>query len=67
MGSAATTAGTDPSSRCLININTLQCTCSPQASHFLSTWGQRGWEFAIGLIMLGKCQMVAARQGSAHQ
>ena len=22
-------------------------------SHFLSTWGQRGWEFAIGLIMLG--------------
>ena len=24
----------------------------PQASHFLSTWGQRGWEFAVGLIML---------------
>lgn len=22
------------------------------ASHFLSTWGQRGWEFSIGLIML---------------
>ena len=21
-------------------------------SHFLSTWGQRGWEFSIGLIML---------------
>jgi iron-regulated transporter 1 len=23
-----------------------------QASHFLSTWGQRGWEFCVGLIML---------------
>ncbi|KAI3430443.1 hypothetical protein D9Q98_005038 [Chlorella vulgaris] len=22
------------------------------ASHFLSTWGQRGWEFTVGLIML---------------
>ena len=25
---------------------------STQGSHFLSTWGQRGWEFAVGLIML---------------
>ncbi|KAL4422722.1 hypothetical protein ABPG75_008919 [Micractinium tetrahymenae] len=23
-----------------------------QASHFLSTWGQRGWEFNVGLLML---------------
>ena len=26
--------------------------CGAQASHFLSTWGQRGWEFAVGLVML---------------
>lgn len=25
-----------------------------QASHFLSTWGQRGWEFNVGLLMLGR-------------
>ena len=28
------------------------CALAAQASHFLSTWGQRGFEFAVGLVML---------------
>eukprot|EP00887_Chlorella_sp_A99_P000187 scaffold13.g187.t1 len=28
------------------------CRRALYGSHFLSTWGQRGWEFAVGLIML---------------
>ena len=30
----------------------LKCKTAIYISHFLSTWGSRMWEFAIGLIML---------------